>query len=301
MASVSYNRKISFLTRFRYLGEAAGIYFLYGLFALMPVEVSSWISGKIARTLFPHFAASRKAMRNLEFAMPELTDQEKRDIVRDMWENLGRVFGEYPHLGRLSSRIHLTGAEHLVRSQGSDTPSIMVGGHFANWEVYAATAQTENVGLHLVYRKSNNYFIDGLLQYSRRKAGALSAIPKTIEGARQMMAVLKNGETLGALIDQKFNEGIAVPFFGHDAMTAPAIIQMAIRLNVPVYPARIRRTKGARFDVTVYPALDVPKDGSREEKTYYMLCRLHEMFEEWIREEPAQWLWIHRRWKKKNN
>ncbi len=296
MASISYERKIPLLTRIRYLGEALGIFILYGFFALMPVETASNLGGKIARTLFPRFAASRKADRNLKFAMPELSVSERREIIKDMWENLGRVFAEYPHLSKLSSRIAVYGEEHL--KSATENPTIMVGGHFANWEVYAASAASYGLGLNLVYRPPNNIYVDGLLRYSRRRAGAVSAISKTVEGARQMMSVLKSGGALGVLIDQKFNEGVAVPFFGHDAMTAPAAVQMGIRLGVPVHPARIRRLNGAEFEVTIYPALNIPEAGTRDEKAYQMLLQLHKMFEDWIREDPAQWLWIHRRWKK---
>lgn len=295
MASISYKRKISPLTYLRYFCEAAGVYILYIFFALLPVGVASWIGGGIAKSLFPHFAASRKADRNLQFAMPHLSKAERKKIIKGMWENLGRVFAEYPHLNHLSKRIKVvSGGQYLEKVQSQ--AAIMVGGHFANWEVYAAAAKLYGVGLNLVYRPPNNIFVDGLLRFSRARAGAVSAIPKTVEGARQMMSALKNGEALGALIDQKFNEGIAVPFFGHDAMTAPAVIQMGIRQNIPVHPARIRRTHGANFEVTIYPPLSIPAEGDRNQKTYAVLCKLHNLFEEWIIADPAQWLWLHKRW-----
>ena len=297
MASINYDRKISFLTRLRYFFEAMGVFLLYGFFAILPVGVASWIGGKIARTLFPHFAASRKAIRNVALAMPELDEKAKKRIVVDMWENLGHVFAEYPHLHKLNDRIKMIGGEHMIAARDSDNGSIMVGGHFANWEVYAASANTLGLGLHLVYRKPNNIFVDGLLRRCRHKAGALSNITKTVEGARQMVGVLNRGETIGALIDQKFNEGVAVPFFGHDAMTAPAVAQLAVRMSIPLHPVRIRRTNGANFEVTVYPAMKIPSKGNRDEKAYKILCELHALFEEWIRQEPSQWLWLHRRWK----
>lgn len=297
MPSFSHQRPIPYAKKIRYIAEAIGIYILYGFFAILPVGAASWLGGQIGRGLFPHFALSRKARRNLRLAMPDLDKTHEDEIIKGMWENLGRVFAEYPHLHHLNGRITVSGQEHMVAARDSSHGSIMVGGHFANWEVYAAGANTMGLGLHLVYRKPNNPYLDGLLRRSRAKAGALAAIPKTIEGARQMVSTLKNGETIGALIDQKFNEGIAVPFFGNDAMTTPSVAQLAFKMGVPLYPARIRRTHGANFEVTIFPPIPVPENGSREEKIFQMLTELHTMYEDWIRDEPEQWLWIHRRWK----
>ena len=56
------------------------------------------------------------------------------------------------------------------------------------------------------------------------------------------------------LVDQKMNDGIAVPFFGRDAMTAPALAQIALKFRCPVVPAKVERIKGARFRIIVYPA-----------------------------------------------
>jgi len=98
------------------------------------------------------------------------------------------------------------------------------------------------------------------------------------------------------LVDQKMNNGIAVPFFGRPAMTAPALAQLALRFDCPVVPARVVRLNGAHFQLIVYPPLEVAKTGDREHDTLTLMTQVNTMIEGWIRERPEQWLWLHNRW-----
>lgn len=282
--------------RFRYLLETALVYVFYSVFRIMPVDMASNTCGWVFRQIGPRLGASRKAEKNIAFALPELSAARQRQALLDMWENLGRVFAEYPHLKTLKDRIELVGGEHLDQIRGG--PGILVSGHFANWEVCPIIAEKCGVPIHVVYRRPNNLYLDGLLNRLRAQGGAAGTIPKNIEGARKMVSVLKKNGHLGVLIDQKFNNGIAVPFFGADAMTTPAVTQMAGRLDCPLLPARIERLKGARFRVTVYPSIQSPKTGDAVQDSYIMLTEIHKMFEDWIRAQPGQWLWLHRRWPK---
>ena len=100
------------------------------------------------------------------------------------------------------------------------------------------------------------------------------------------------------LVDQKYNEGIPVPFFGRDAMTAPTVAELALRFQVPLVPARVERLKGARFRLTLLPPLDLPNSGDRAADVHTVMSQVNALFESWIRDRPEQWLWLHRRWPK---
>ena len=284
--------------KIRYLLETAVVYIFYGFFKVLPVDTASNLGGAIMRTLGPRLAASRKAERHIAFALPELDEQERKTAIQGMWENLGRVFAEYPHLDKLLDRIEVIGGHYLEDVRDSDKGSILVGGHFANWEAYAVVARKYEMPVHLVYRKPNNMYVDGILQRARFRAGAVSNVPKGADGARQMMRILKNKECIGALIDQKYNKGISVPFFGKGAMTAPAIVQMAMRFDCPIYPVQIERLKGCRFRVTIHPPVKIPELKDPDKAVSQSLLSIHQLFEEWIRQRPGQWLWLHRRWPK---
>jgi KDO2-lipid IV(A) lauroyltransferase len=92
------------------------------------------------------------------------------------------------------------------------------------------------------------------------------------------------------------NDGIPVPFFGRSAMTAPAIAQLSRRLGVPIVPFRTERLEGARIRVTILPPIEHPDTGDQHHDTEDLLRRINALLECWIREQPEQWLWLHRRW-----
>jgi KDO2-lipid IV(A) lauroyltransferase len=98
------------------------------------------------------------------------------------------------------------------------------------------------------------------------------------------------------LVDQKMNDGVPIPFFGRDAMTAPAVAQFATRFKCPLVPARVERLNGANFRVTVYPPMEFPHTEDGHGDNRLLLIRINEVLESWIRERPDQWLWVHRRW-----
>lgn len=288
-------RPISFLKKCRYAAEAAAAYAVYGFLRLMPLDWASAFSGAIFKLVGPRMGVSRVAMKNLDLAFPEKTVEEKRRIILGMWENLGRVLGEYPHLRRMAKRIEVSGEEHLETVRNSKKPAIFFGGHLANWEVKSISAQAHGLPLNLVYRKPNNPYVDGLLRHARaqQKGGY---IEKGRAGARTIRTVLKNNGVIALLIDQKLNAGVPVPFFGHDAMTAPALAHFALKFGLPVYPSRVERLGGARFRITVHPPLEILDTGDEDADTRRILLAMNQLLERWVRERPEQWLWIHKRW-----
>jgi KDO2-lipid IV(A) lauroyltransferase len=107
---------------------------------------------------------------------------------------------------------------------------------------------------------------------------------------------LRRGAHLALLADQKLNDGIAVPFFGRPAMTAPALALLALRFDCTVLPARVERLRGAHFRLTLYPPLELPRSGDRDADVAALMERVNRTLEGWIRERPEQWFWLHNRW-----
>lgn len=286
---------MSFMRRLRYVFETAFAYAVYYFFKIFPVENASAMGGFLLRTLGPKFGISKIARKNLRHAFPDKTEDEIEKIVSGMWDNLGRVIAEYPHLRQIHERVELVNGHYLDAAREAKTPSIFFAAHLANWEINAVMAKARGVDIHLVYRKPNNPWVDGLLRHAR-DAGAAGHIEKGGDGARAILSLLKKGGVIGMLMDQKLNEGVAVPFLGRDAMTAPAIAHFAMKFSATLYPSRIERLSGARFRMTLYPPLSLPDTGNREEDILILLSAINSTMESWIRAQPEQWLWIHRRW-----
>jgi len=135
-----------------------------------------------------------------------------------------------------------------------------------------------------------------LVKY-RAAIGREGFIRKGGLGAREALKLLKGGGHIGMLVDQKQDEGIAVPFFGRDAMTTTAPATFARRLDLPIGAARVVRLKGAYFRVFV-EEVAVEKTGDMEADIAATTRRISAMIERWIREHPEQWFWVHRRWPK---
>jgi Kdo2-lipid IVA lauroyltransferase/acyltransferase len=280
------------------LAEAAGLLAIMTLFGLLPVDRASAIGGWIGRTIGPRLGISPRALRNLRRAMPANSEAENRRIVHGMWDNLGRSVAELPHLEAISAvgseRVEIVNGEHAAALREAGQPVILFGGHFANWEVGSSTIhRLLGPSLLSVFRASNNPWADRVL---RRRMTARRAVAKGADGGRDVLRHLRRGGHIGMLVDQKMNDGIAVPFFGHDAMTAPAIARLALRFNCPIVPVRIERLNGTRFRFTVLPPLTLNDTRDTADNVRTTLARITAVIEEWIVARPEQWLWLHRRW-----
>ncbi len=279
-------------------GMAAGLAFV--LFRSLSLDYASALGGWLGRTLGPRLGRSRRAEANLRRAFPDLSRTEMARIVRGMWDNLGRVIAEYPYLPHFQlydgdGRVEVVGAEYVDLLREDGIGGIFFSAHFGNWEIASLGATQRGLPLTHVYRAANNPFIERLIRGARRNIAG-SHRPKGPGTARELLAALKSGAHLGVLADQKLREGIAVSFFGHEAMTAPLIAQLALRFGCPVVPARVERTQGAHFRLTIFPPLQPPASGDREADVAEYMRRVNALIESWIRERPEQWLWLHRRW-----
>lgn len=288
------------LTRIVQPIEGAIVHGAFALFRMIPVETASAIGGKLGRLIGPRIGVTRRARKNLKRAFPQKSAEEIETIIHDMWENLGRVVAEYPNLPRLkafadNASIEVRGTEHIDAARAAGRPLIFFAGHLANWEVNTIAAKAYGVPLHLVYRPANNPWVEEIFREGRGDIAA-GLIPKGADGARLAMHVLREGKQLGILIDQKMNDGIPVPFFGRDAMTAPALARLAFKFDCTVLPVQVERLQGVRFRLTVHPPLPLEHSGNLQRDILATMTRANLMLEDWIRQHPGQWLWLHRRW-----
>ncbi len=273
---------------------------LLAAMAALPLDVASALGGAIARAIGPYLAVTRRARRNLDIALPQLSPRARRRIIRAMWDNLGRVLAEYAHLSRLrcfgpGARVEVVGTDHVDRAIADGKPVIFFSGHFGNWEVASLAAVQYGMDVAQIYRAANNPRVEAIMLDLRKSLG-VEPISKGAAGARRIIAALRAGRSLAMLVDQKMNDGIAVPFFGRPAMTAPALAELALRYDCTVLPARVERLGGARFRLTVLAPLEFDRSGDRRTDIHKAMTAVNRCLEDWIRERPDQWLWLHRRW-----
>jgi KDO2-lipid IV(A) lauroyltransferase len=271
----------------------------FGAFGLLPLDWASAVGGALARAIGPRLGISKRARLNIGRALPELSQAEIADVMAGMWDNLGRVVAEYPHLQGIrvfapGGRVETHGFEHMDRAVAAGRRMIIFSGHIANWEIGMLAAVQYGIEVAQIYRAANNPLVDEMITRFRDTGGDL--VPKGTVAARRAIVVLRRGAHLTMLADQKMNDGIPVPFFGRTAMTSSALAALALRFDCDVLPARVERLGGARFRLTVFPPLPLPRSGDHHADVAALMAHVNQILEEWIRDRPGEWFWLHRRW-----
>lgn len=287
--------------------EGLALWIVFGFLKSLSLEKASDFGGWLGRTFGPLLSKSKRVQNNLDLYLQDVPPDVRAKIPLDMWDNLGRLAAEYGHLPYLQEHfqdyIEVVGLEHLLSLRDDNKPGILFSAHLGNWEIATLTALLNNLPLSIVYRPANNPYVNTQI---RAAQGDLKThlIPKGTAGAKEILKTLAQGGHIFMMVDQKFHTGIQVPFFGVPAWTAPAAARMALRFDCPLVPVQVERLgKSPKFRVTFYPPLDMPpydeslglpKD--HPDYVYPVMVRVNQIIEFWVRKNPAQWLWIHRRW-----
>ncbi|GEP07725.1 lipid A biosynthesis lauroyl acyltransferase [Methylobacterium oxalidis] len=295
----------------RHLPRMAGlamIPLIRGLFLLaraLGPERASAAGAALFRLVGPWLPAHRTALANLRAAFPERGEAELRAIALQAWENLGRTGAEYAHLDRLfdydpadpaTQRMEVEGIDHFYALRDDGRPGLVFASHLANWELPAICAQKFGLETTAVFRPPNNPAAARLVQEVRRATmGGLAAAGPG--AAFAMQGVVERGGHLGQLIDQHFTRGVVVEFFGRPCLANPLLAKLARHYDCPVHGVRVVRKDGVRFRLELTPPLDLPRDAGGAIDVQGAMQAMTRVLEAWVREEPGQWLWMHRRWR----
>lgn len=288
---------------FRYRLEGLALRTMLDFFRLLGLPAASAVGGWLGRTIGPLIGVSRKADRNLQIVMPELTAQERKAIIKAMWENLGRTMGEYAHLDKYAAAaldptnplITLEGMEHARAAQSGGKGAIFISGHFTNWEVLPLCLSEWKSKVGEVYRAANNPAANAVILNLRQTHIAPTQFPKGVEGARGIVRHLKSGGLIAMLTDQKLGEGLDATFMGHPAKTAAAAAQFSLKFGAPLVPVSIQRD-GHCFTITFHPPLSTPLSGNKAEDTMALTQAMNDWLGIEVRRTPGHWLWLHNRW-----
>ena len=279
-----------------------------GVFALaraLGPDRSSAVGGAIARRLGPLLPQHRIGLENLRAAFPDKSEAEIRAILAGAWENIGRLGAEYPHLGQLFDydhysgeigRIEVDGIEHFIALSQDGKPALIFSAHLANWELPPICAARYGLDATVVFRPPNEPAAAHVLHEIRSQTmGGLEAARQG--AAFAMRGVLERGGHLGMLIDQHFTRGVTVDFLGRPAFTNPIMGKFARAFDCPVHGVRVIRLPAGRFRLQLTPALDLPRDAEGLVDVQGAMQAMTRVVEDWVREHPEQWLWMHRRWR----
>jgi KDO2-lipid IV(A) lauroyltransferase len=265
----------------------------------VPVDAASDFGDWLLRRIGPLTSSQRVARINLRIAFPDAPEEEIARLLDEQWGHLGRWLMEFPVLDRIIAdpdRVEVVGAERLAQIARDREPVVFISGHFSSFEIMPAAILHAGVACQITYRATNNPYVDARIKATRRRYGVTLFAPKGGDGARELLEGLRRGESVALMNDQKFNGGVAAPLFGVTAHTAPGPTRLALRFGAPLQPMSVQRKHKARFRVVAHPPIHLEQTSDRAADIEAGVRRVNAFIEERVRERPAEWWWVHKRW-----
>jgi len=248
----------------------------------------------------------RRGIDNIRRSLPRCDHQQARVIAEASMQHflqLGIEVMFTPRLITLDSwadRVHLHNLEEALDVMLSDRPTLMVTGHFGNWELLGYTLATVGLDMDAIARPIDNPLLNDWLLGVRQKQG-MRIITKW--GASDRMArIMENHGTLGFIGDQNAGDGgMFVPFFGRLASAYKSIGLLAMTYDAPIICGYARRSpkpdQHFHYEIGTTDIIYPGDWQNRPDPLYYLTARYTRALEAMVRLCPEQYLWMHRRWK----
>ncbi len=264
-------------------------------------------AGKFVGRLFYLLDAKHRniGVKNLQRAegMPK-DPAEIHRLIRRVYEHFGVSLAEIlliPRMvarGELSQRVKLEGREHLDRALEEGRGAIIIVPHMGNWELAAMAVAAGGYKVNSVSRPIENPWLHEYFTPRRQATGHKLVFREGAIGA--IREVLGRNEVIAIMPDQNAHEkGVFVPFFGRPASTGRTPALMAIKSGAPIIPAKSWRCGRLEHKVVFTPPLRPAPGVPLEEAVTRLTAEMTARIEEWVRERPEQWMWLHARWKTK--
>jgi KDO2-lipid IV(A) lauroyltransferase len=250
-----------------------------------------------------HVRLRQVGMRNLALAFPEKSAAERARILRGEFTSLGRQLAEVCQIPKYTPEnvdqvVVYEGFENYEQARARGKGVLFLTAHFGGWELSAFTHSMHGHWMHVVVRPLDNPYLDRLIRNYRTMHG--NKIVDKADFVRGLLAAMKAGEVVGILMDTNMTppQGVFVDFFGIPACTASGLARIALRTDAAVVPGftiwdpSLRKYR-LRFD----PAVELIRTGHLEADIVANTRQFTNIIEDYVRQYPEQWLWVHRRWK----
>lgn len=264
----------------------------------MPARFVDAASARLWCLIAPRLFRHRRALRNLQAAMPHFSDHERQSIAMAMWDNLGRTTMEAMALDQIADDPHaieFTFSDEIVALMRDPKPAIFVGLHAGNWEVAAIAAEKFNKPLMGVYQKILNPLVDRSVTSLRArfyKGGLHTKGADTVTRIRRGLAA---GYSVAIMSDLRDAHGEFVPFFGLRARSTTFPALLARLYDAPIIAIRAVRIGVRQFRIDAVSIVAV-KGPDRKRAVFETTERIQQQYETWIKEAPELWMWGHNRW-----
>ena len=274
------------------------------LLSLPPRRVARGIGaliGRIALLLTPRL--TRVGDLNLRLAFPQKSPAERRQILRKLYRNLGWLLAEFCQMPRYTqemtrSFIRYDGLDHYLAARDEGKGVLILTGHLGAWELSSFYHSLMGYPMSIVIRRLDNPLVDNLVNHIRCLHG--NQVLHKDDFARGLLASMRGGGTVGILMDTNMTppQGAFVDFFGHPACTGSGLARVAIKTGAQVLPGFLLWEEATQRYVLRFGApLSLPSSEDVEADALAHTALFTRVIEDYIRQYPDQWLWVHRRWK----
>ena len=287
----------------RYFLEFILVIFFFLVFKIIGLKLSSDLGEIIGKYFGPLFRKRTIAKKNILIAFPNFNEKSINEMIDRMWKNIGRIFGEYIHINKFSiidnskKKIVFTNRNNVEILKKNNKPIVFFSGHFANFELMAKCLQELGFNIGAIYRPLNNIFLNPIMEFIRKKYICPIQIEKGSNGTKKLIKHISTNNPLALMVDQRLSSSIRVPFFDQPATTTITPAQLAIKYDALLVPVFLKRLEKTNFEFFIEEPLITNQTNDYDKDIFNITQIMNIKIEEFIKRDPAHWLWSHDRWK----
>ena len=287
------------MKKIKYFLQFICVIFFFVIFKILGLKLASIISSNIFILFGPIFRSNKIVFSNLKIAFPNIDENQKKQILKKMWFNYGKIFAEYMfikdfrHNEKYSAKISIENKDIIEKIKKDNEQVIFISGHFNNFELMAMQIEKLGIKLTALYRPLNNPYLNPIMEKIRKKYICKKQVKKGISGTKDLLLDFKDGSSIALMIDQRVSQGIRSNLFNKDALTTTIPAQFIKKFKIRIVPVHVERQRNNDFKIKFFE----PVNFSNEESIETITFKLNKILEEMIIKSPEQWIWTHNRWK----
>jgi len=287
------------MKKIKYFLQFICVIFFFVIFKILGLKLASIISSNIFILFGPIFRSNKIVFSNLKIAFPDIDENQKKQILKKMWFNYGKIFAEYMfikdfrHNEKYSAKISIENKDIIEKIKKDNEQVIFISGHFNNFELMAMQIEKLGIKLTALYRPLNNPYLNPIMEKIRKKYICKKQVKKGISGTKDLLLDFKDGSSIALMIDQRVSQGIRSNLFNKEALTTTIPAQFIKKFKIRIVPVHVERQRDNDFKIKFFE----PVNFSNEESIETITFKLNKILEEMIIKNPEQWIWTHNRWK----
>ena len=277
-----------------------GARLLMAIAGALPRQAGRVFFGWLGALAYLVLSKSRRiAHANLRFTYgTAFPDKEIRRIALGSFAHLGRCGYDFARMGqlgpeRLKKMVTVTGLDNVSTAIARGRGVVVITGHVGNWELLAAYLVSAGYRVSVLATKMKDVRLDRLVTDLRRRTGLV--VLERSRGLKEALLALRRGEILGLLVDQDTAvDSVIVDFLGKPAKTAVGVVKLAAHTGAAIVPMAALAADDGTYRIDIREPVAISGNGAMLAED---VERCSKAVEDFITAEPAQWVWMHKRWK----